>query len=64
MRKVLYGVSGAALFAVAGASNAASYAGLTVDLAGIDAAAVAIATAMMGVLAVFWGVKKIMGLVG
>lgn len=40
------------------------YTGLTVDVAGIPAAAIAIATTMLGVLAVFWGVRKIMGLVG
>ena len=40
------------------------YTGLDLDVTGIDAAAIAIATVMMGVLGVFWGVKKIMSLVG
>lgn len=52
------------LFAVPFLASAADYTGLTVDLTGIDGAAIAIATAMMGILAVFWGVKKIMSLVG
>lgn len=54
--------SSLALFSVY--ASAADYTGLTVDLTGIDGAAIAIATAMMGILAVFWGVRKIMSLVG
>lgn len=52
------------LLGLSGVAAAADYSGLTVDLSGIDGAAIAIATAMMGILAVFWGVKKIMSLVG
>lgn len=47
-----------------GVASAADYSGLTVDTTGIDTAAIAIGTALLGVLAVFWGVRKIMSLVG
>lgn len=52
----------AALFA--GSASAAGIADLTITTTGIDTAAIAIATSMLAVLAVFWGIRKIMSLVG
>lgn len=48
----------------AASANAAGFADLTIDLTGIDTAAIAIGTAMLAVMAVFWGIRKIMSLVG
>lgn len=60
MKKLGFGIGG---LLASGVVNAADYSGLTVDLSGIDAAAIAIATSLMAVLAVFWGVRRIMSLV-
>jgi hypothetical protein len=65
MRKSIALGSGAfGTFAASSAFAAADYSGLAVDLTGLDAAAVGIATALMAVLGVFWGLRRIMGLVG
>lgn len=48
----------------AGSASAAGIADLTINTTGIDTAAISIATAMLAVLAVFWGIRKIMSLVG
>lgn len=39
------------------------YSGLVVDFTGVDAAAIAIGTSILTVSAVFWGIRRILGLV-
>lgn len=54
----------ASLFAVPFLASAADYTGLSVDVTGVDAAAIAIATTLLGASAVFWAIRRILGLVG
>ena len=42
---------------------AADYSGLVVDFTGVDVAAIGIGTSILAVLAVFWGIRRILGLV-
>lgn len=39
------------------------YSGLVVDFTGVDVAAIGIGTSILAVLAVFWGIRRILGLV-
>lgn len=43
---------------------AADYSSLTVDMTGIDAAAIGIAGTLLTAMAVFWGLRRILGMVG
>lgn len=65
MNKRVAGVVGLGLvLASTGVFAVQSYAGLTIDVSGIADAAMAIGTSMLGVMAVFWGVRKVLSLVG